>query len=213
VPSFYIPENFRPAITRIAAMSEAEAEELRLALSSATPTLNIRALIAHTQTALKKDIPNLSDILRTLANMNNARVGSDVSTRDFAHDIAAQFTTLPSAETLEHKLELLLDVEPLTTSAKVFDVQHEYERLFMSARIVTDTRSVFNSAGTEALGTMIVHNLNLKYSENGQFKEIFIAMDDADITKLRRVLDRADIKTATLEKLIDKTGVRYFDSK
>jgi hypothetical protein len=78
---------------------------------------------------------------------------------------------------------------------------------------MSDARTVFNQTGTEALGTMVVHNLNIKYSENGQFKEVFIALDDADIAKLRRVLDRAETKTATLEKLIEKTGVRYFDSK
>jgi hypothetical protein len=38
-------------------------------------------------------------------------------------------------------------------------------------------------------------------------------MDDADLAKLRRVLDRAEAKTTVLEKLIEKTGVRYFDSK
>ncbi len=198
-------------------MSNAEVEELHAALSSATPTLSIKALTAHTQTALKKDFPGLGDIVQTLASMNNARVGADVSARDFARDVADQFGSRtekpPGAETLERKLVSLLDAEPLVMSAKAFDVQHEYERLFIAARIVTDTRTVFNQAGNEAVGTMIIHNLNIKYSENGQFKEVFIAMDDSDIAKVRRVLDRAETKSATLEKLIEKSGVRYFDSK
>jgi hypothetical protein len=153
-----------------------------------------------------------------LASMNNARVGADVSAKDFAHDVAEQLGSRkdklpPGADTLERKLTALLEVQPLVVSAKAFDLQHEYEKLFMAARIVSDTRTVFNQAGTEAVGTMIVHNLNIKYSENGQFKEVFIAMDDADLAKLRRVLDRAEAKTTVLEKLIEKTGVRYFDSK
>ena len=198
-------------------MSDAEVEELRLALSSAAPSLNIKALAAHAQASLK-NVSDLEDIVQTLASMNNARVGADVSAKDFAHDVAEQFGSRrdkppPGADTLERKLTALLEVQPLVASAKAFDLQHEYEKLFMAARIVSDTRTAFNQAGTEAVGTMIVHNLNIKYSENGQFKEVFIAMDGADLAKLRRVLDRAETKTAVLEKLIEKTGVRYLDSK
>lgn len=217
MPHFYIPEGFGPALTRIAAMSDAEISELHQGLSSATPTLRIPAIVTHVQTVLKKDIPGLTDIVQTLSSMNNARVGADVSVQEFAHDISEQFSLRkvkpPGAEALEQKLILLLTVEPLVISAKAFDVQHEYDKLFIAARIMTDSRTVFSQTGTEAVGTMIIHNLNIKYSENGQFKEIFIALDDADLTKLRRVLDRAEAKTAVLERLIEKTGIRYLNAK
>lgn len=213
MPSFYIPEGLKPAIARIAALSDAEVERLASALSSASSTLNIKTLIAQVQAAVKNGPTDVGEIVQALASMNNARVGANMSARDFARDVGEQARKVPGADTLERKLSLLLEVETLVVSAKAFDVQHEYERLFIAARIVTDTRTVLNQAGTEAVGTMIVHNLNIKFSENGQFKETFIALDDADIVKLRRVLDRAEVKTATLEKLIEKTGVRYFDSK
>jgi len=202
---------------RIAALSDTEIEELQTALSSATPTLKIEAIVAHAQAVLKTDIPNLLDIVQTLSSMNNARVGADLSPQEFAHNVAAHLPSRKDKPTdtlaLERKLTALLGVESLVISAKAFDVQHEYDKLFITARIITDTRAVFNQAGTEAVGTMIVHNLNIKYSENGQFKEAFIALDDADIAKLRRVLDRAEAKTAILEKLIEKTGIRYFEGK
>jgi len=217
VPQFYIPESFRPALARIAALSDAEVEQLQVALSSATPTLKIEDIVAHVQAVLKTDIPGLLDIVQTLSSMNNARVGADLSPQEFAHNVAVHFPSRKDKPTdlvaLERKLTLLLSVEPLVISAKAFDVQHEYDKLFITARIITDTRTVFNQTGTEAVGAMIVHNLNIKYSENGQFKEVFIALDDADITKLRRILDRAEAKTVVLEKLIEKTGVRYFEGK
>jgi hypothetical protein len=217
VPNFYIPESFRPALARIAALSDAEVEQLQAALSSAAPTLKIEAIVAHTRAVLQINIPDLLDIVQTLSSMNNGRVGADLSTQEFAHNVASQFPSRKDHPTdlvaLERKLTALLSVDPLVVSAKAFDVQHEYDKLFIAARIITDTRTVFNQAGTEAVGTMIVHNLNIKYSENGQFKEAFIALDDADIAKLRRVLDRAETKTTVLEKLIEKTGIRYFEAK
>jgi hypothetical protein len=195
MPSFYIPEGFKPALASIAAMSEADVAELHKALSSAVPTLNIQAIVAHVRNAIQKESPDLADVIQALSSMNNARVGSDVSARDFARDVSEQFGSRtakpPGADTLERKLGSLLEVEALVLSAKAFDIQHEYDKLFIAARILSDSRTVFSQAGSEPVGTMIVHNLNIKYSENGQFKEIFIALDDADLMKLRRVLDRA----------------------
>jgi hypothetical protein len=217
MPNFYVPEGFKPALGRIAAMSEEEVTELHRALSSSTPTLKIQAIVEHVRTVLKRDISDLADIVQTLSSMNNARVAADVSAQEVAHDISEQFglrkAKPPGVDTLERKLVLLLSVEPLVISAKAFDVQHEYEKLFIASRIMTDMRTVFNQTGTEALGSMIVHNLNIKYSEDGQFKEIFIALDDGDVVKLRRALDRAEAKKTILERLIEKTGVRYFETK
>lgn len=202
---------------RIAALSDAEVAELHQALSSVTPTLKIQSIVERVRAVLTKEIPDLVDIIQTLSSMNNARVGADFSAQEFARDISEQIESrrdkLPGADTLESKLASLLGAEPLVISAKAFDVQHEYEKLFIAARILTDERNVFNQEGTEAIGTLIVHNLNIKYSENGQFKELFIALDDSDIAKLRRVLDRAEAKTIVIERLIEKTGVRYFDAK
>jgi hypothetical protein len=217
VPRFFIPDGFRPALVRIAALSDAEVAELHQALSSVTPTLKIQSIVERVRAVLTKEIPDLVDIIQTLSSMNNARVGADFSAQEFARDISEQIESrrdkLPGADTLESKLASLLGAEPLVISAKAFDVQHEYEKLFIAARILTDERNVFNQEGTEAIGTLIVHNLNIKYSENGQFKELFIALDDSDIAKLRRVLDRAEAKTIVIERLIEKTGVRYFNAK
>ena len=60
---------------------------------------------------------------------------------------------------------------------------------------------------------MIVHNMNVTYAQEGERKEFFVAMDNADIAKLRKVLDRADAKTTVLQELIERSGTQYFESK
>jgi hypothetical protein len=219
VPRFNVPESFRPALLQIAAMSVSQVEELQRALESAEPTLNVNNLVEHIRKMLGQNVPDLLGIVQTLSNLNNARIGPfvDLSAADFASSVISQLPVRKDnpvdVAVLQARLVKLLETDSLLVSAKAFDVQHEYERLFIAARIVTDTRSVFDQAGTEILGTMIVHNLNIKYSENGQFKELVFALDDQDIIKLRRILDRAETKAVALEKLIAKSGVRYFDSK
>ena len=58
---------------------------------------------------------------------------------------------------------------------------------------------------------MIVHNMNVTYFQEGERKDFFVAMDNADIAKLRKVLDRADAKTTLLQKLIENSGTQYFE--
>jgi len=98
-------------------------------------------------------------------------------------------------------------------AAKVFDVQHEYEKVFRKARIMTDIRPVFDPSGAEAIGAMVVHSLSVAYAQGGEHKEIVFAMDDSDMSALRKLLDRAETKSKTAEKLIEKTGIQYFESK
>jgi hypothetical protein len=113
----------------------------------------------------------------------------------------------------EEKLKSLLNIEPLELSTRAFDIQHEYEKVFRAARIITDIRPVFDVPGAEAIGAMIVHNLSVKYFQDGENKEILFALDDADVTALRKVLEKAEIKSKTLEQLVEKAGVYYFESR
>jgi hypothetical protein len=98
-------------------------------------------------------------------------------------------------------------------SARASDVQHEYEHLFQSARILSDVRPLFNQSGTEMEGAMVVHNLKITYFQAGEYMEVFISLDNADLSSLRKVVERAEVKTMALEALIAKGGVPYFDSK
>jgi hypothetical protein len=217
VPNFYVPERFQPALNRIVELADAEIESIRQALASAEPSLDVGSLTAHVQSSLKKEVPEIEDIIRTLVSLNNARMSADVSVERFVRDIPRRVTERKGKAFdrtgFERRLVALLNVESLTISARAFDIQHEYERVFVSARIVTDIRTVFDNTGTNPVGAMIVHNLNIKYSKSGTFKEFFIALDDGDVAKIKTILDRAETKSSSLEAALERSGIRYFESK
>jgi hypothetical protein len=213
---FRVPESFTPALERIAGMPEENFQNLQAALASAKPTLKIQALIGQVQAALKIEIEDLSNIVQTVSNLSNARSSSDTPVEQLARDVSRPFSRKNKSfdpTVLERRLTSLLSIESLVFSARAFALQHEYGNLFISARIVSDVRPVLNPAGAEPVAAMIVHNLSLKYYHAGEYKEMFIALDEADVTKLRKVLDRADAKVASLARFIEKTGVQYLDSK
>ena len=214
---FNIPEIYRPAIERMAFMPENEATAIREALASVQPSLKAQAMADQAKASIKIAVPDLNAIVQALVSMNTTRLSAGVSAGDFAKDVSgalARWTNKPvDSAALELRLVSLLCIEPLVLSARAFDVQHEYEKLFASARILTDVRPVLRTPGVEPVGAIIVHNLKITYFEGGAYKQIFIALDNGDLSTLRKVLDRAELKTAGVEGIINKTGLSYFESK
>ena len=207
---------FRPALDRIASFTEEQLQELHGVLSALKVHLKPDVVAESAASAANSSLPDLPDIVQTLVNLSITRFRADMPLDQFASGISKSLKSSPDAaqrETFEKRLKSLLTVKALEMSARAFDIQHEYEKVFRAARIITDIRPVFNVSGTEALGAMIVHNLSVTYFEDGEYKEAVFALDDADISAIKKVIEKAEIKSGTLEQLIDKSGVEYFASK
>lgn len=219
MPTVNIPAFYRPALDKIASMSEEEGIALRDALSSIGVALKPPNLAAQVRSKIKNPPPELDDILQTLVGLSSARVSGDVSLEDFTKDVAKSVarrgdkpTTYDQAA-FERRLTSLLSIESLALSARAAEIQHDYERVYVSARIISDIRSVFGISNTDPVGGMIIHNLKVSYLEEGRIREAFFALDNADLVNLRKAIDRAELKTTKLEQVIKKAGIEYFESK
>lgn len=201
-------------------MSDEEIRQLREALTTAPRTLKFPLLIAHIRGAVALNIPDLDDVIQALVGLSSTRVDTEATIEDFAADMATAIVTDPVSAPpeidkaiLQHRLTSLLSVEPLILFARANEVQHECPNLFGSARILSDVRALFGSSPKDIVGAMILHNLKITYYSDGEYKECYFVLDDADVSALRKVLDRAELKTGALEQIIDKTGIAYFESK
>lgn len=199
-------------------MPEDEVLALRDALSNIGVTLKPLNLAAQVRAQLKSPLPELDEIVQTLVGLSSARISGDVSLEELTRDVAKSVTQgkdRPSdyAQTaFEERLASLLSVEAMALSARATDIQHDYERVFASVRIVSDIRLVFGPS-VEPAGAMIVHNLKVTYFAEGRIREAFFALDNADLSSLRKVLERAELKTTQLEDVIKKADLQYFESK
>ena len=130
------------------------------------------------------------------------------SVEEIAQDLAREESK--GSPKVRDRLIALLGIDNLRLSAKAADVQHHYERIFTAARITTDLRPVFHPDSTALVGAMIIHNLSITYYRRGRYCEAFFSMDSDDIATLRKVLDRADLKSASLDELVRRSGTEYF---
>lgn len=219
MPTVSIPEVYRAALDKIAFMPEDELGALRDALSRTGVTLKPATLAGQIREQIQNPSSELDDIIQTLVGLSSARAGSDLPVEEFAKDVAKSVGRRKEKlkdydqAAFEQRLVSLLNIESMMLSARAAEIQHDYERVFASARIVSDIRAVFATSKVEPVGAMIVHNLKVTYFEEGRLREVFLALDNADLVSLRKIIDRADAKTAKLEQVIKRSGVQYFESK
>jgi hypothetical protein len=95
------------------------------------------------------------------------------------------------------------------TTAKAGDVLTENERIFNSARIMTDFRPIFHVDASELPNAgVIVHILRITQRDrHGHQKDICYALDINDVLNLRNILDRAAEKESVIRSVMDKTGI------
>jgi hypothetical protein len=206
---------FKPALERVASFSDEQAQILHNAISASKVHIKPDVMAESIVAAAKGSLPDMQDVAQALVNLSISRFKAAIPLDEFAAGISRSLkTTDPDKRgAFEKRLKSLLDIDSLVRASRAFDIQHEYEKVFRSARIISDIRPVFSPAGTEAMGAMIVHNLNVSYFEAGEYKESVFALDDADIGVLKKVIERAEIKSRTSEQLIKKAGIEYFESK
>lgn len=96
----------------------------------------------------------------------------------------------------------LIEAESVYLSSKALDLALDHDRVFTTARIVTDVRPVLNKDRTEARGAIVVHSLHLHYFEQDRSVEMTIAVDKADLEVLAAACREAIIKTTTAKQLV-----------
>jgi hypothetical protein len=130
---------------------------------------------------------------------------------EFAADVAASGDLElgePERADLRSRLAALLLIPGVTASAKALDLLSEHERLFLTARILTDLRPVFGE-GEVATPTaaLITHTLKIEYHDASGRDALYMALDDGDLEKFIEVLTRAQKKSSSLRSLVATTGM------
>jgi hypothetical protein len=111
------------------------------------------------------------------------------------------------------RLSSVLSAETLVTTYKAFDLLTEYDEVFLDGRIVTDIRPVFKESSISPAGAVIVHTLKVTYGKGHDHFDHYVALDDADLAKLQKIVTRAIEKAAALRQVLQRTGLADLTSK
>jgi hypothetical protein len=110
-------------------------------------------------------------------------------------------------DSLQEHLRRILEMhESLGVSAKAAELASEHTNVFLKARVLTDVRAVFQpDPQVHPRAALILHNLRVSYIHDGDEKNIYLAMDKADIMTLENELKRALAKEASLRDALARS--------
>lgn len=80
----------------------------------------------------------------------------------------------------------------LRASIKAWTLISDHDKLYLSSRIFTDIRPVFEDDVAEPmLASLVMHSLKITLRVNGKSESIYIAVDNQDLMELKNTVDRA----------------------
>ena len=75
--------------------------------------------------------------------------------------------------------------------------------MFCNAKILSDIRPIFGpKIESGPVAAVVTHTLKLGYHEEGEHKQFFVVLDDADLVTFQEVIQRAREKSDALDNLL-----------
>jgi hypothetical protein len=217
-----IPSQIRSAIARLHSLSDSEFDGLMSGLEKVEPGVVNRDVLAGIAAAapdLKED--DVERIFQSVMALHMARSTAETPVEQFSVEIANELQeTGPERlklneaerERFVKRLKKIFSFDSLTIAAKSRDLQTDHDHIYLTSRVVTDVRPVFRAAPDESpAGMVLVHMLKLGYLDrgrNGERANFYLALDDADLVSLKKLLERAELKAKTLRAKLQSAGIQ-----
>jgi len=220
MPSLTIPKRDYDSIQELIDLDDATFNTFSEALKNARPTLlrsEFIESISEQLPAIKKGA--IKKIVLVVLSLYSVRDIHDISPEVLADGLCEAAEEIKSPgfpfdaakrSMLKSRVTRLLTYDTsVGVTAKAGDILTEHQRIFCSARILSDIRPIFTQPVASISGAVLVHMLQIAYHENGEHKEFYVALDTLDLKKLKEVVNRAEQKTKTIEGFLQKSSVNY----
>lgn len=210
-----VPPTYRAPLTEFGKLSDEQAQSLLAALQAAPPRsthTELEAHLAQADVGLPED--DLLLMLQALISLYSVGSGSGWTTTTVAEQVArSPDLDLDDAERTRfvERVGAALRVDALFLAAKTLDVMTEHANVFVGARVLTDVRPIFRDDVSETpAAAVLMQTLKLNYISNGELRTFYAAMDEEDVQKLVKILQRAADKGATLRGLVGEPALPIY---
>jgi hypothetical protein len=216
-----IPSEHLKALVELLNLSEEETTRFLSSISRLVLSVQFDKLTATIAPKLKVlSVGDAETAAEALVSLYATRAPSEVLIPEFVDDVLGALAQREPQAVLPDKrdraarqLERLLSCEPLSVAAKAMQLMTDQERLFFDARILTDVRPVYGiDPGAAPVGVVINQTLRITYLQDDKSIDFYVAMDSQDISKLRSLLDRAQIKAEGLRKIFESAKIPVIQS-
>jgi len=217
VPITTIPAPYRQGFAKIKKLTPADLESLVAALEKAQSAGRVKevtaAVVKHVPTLGRTDVES---ILRTLYSLCAFVSDEETPLSEHLSELtsAMQASGRPDLALsedekvdFEKRLTRLLSVKTVLISSKVERLRLDYPTTLHDATILSDIRPIFDKPDERPVGCAIAHTLEIEYHESGEHKEFYVVLDNEDLQKMKRIIQRAEAKALSLKALLKTTGL------
>ncbi len=207
-----VPAPFRAGFAAIKRLSAEDFESIVAALENAPPTGGLKGLTSSVMqrvpTLKRRDVES---VLRPLFSLSILVTDEDTPLSEGLSSLSSAIQATGDPELalsegergeFERRMERLLKIRAVKIASKVQRVGAEYPHTFHDAMILTDLRPVFDKPEDRPVGCTISHSLRITYHKDGEHKEFFVMLDADDLQSMKKVLQRAEAKAASLKSVL-----------
>jgi hypothetical protein len=209
----YIPDGYKEGFKELYSLDGKVFDMILEGLASAEIESSIEKLAAKVTTFKELNEINIDKIFSSVGAMIPF-----LEDEEDIEQIAKDIEQIIFSGNGDYKKDVLKDrVIKLLTDKKIFycykvnDLILENGNVYMSSRLMTDFRPVFDlDLEIEPTTGLILHNLRIHYQDDiaAPHKDIYLSLTPLDVADLMNVLMRADDKASTLSSLMSKLSIK-----
>jgi hypothetical protein len=161
----------------------------------------------------KTSVPaeDVERVFETILNLCNLKNRLNMTGQEVIDAISASMASHEekwdqAKQAIANLLDSVGDKHPLALRAKAERLATSHQTVFTDAQLFTDVRPVFNSGATEVAEYLVGYTFLIEYIEGDARRTIEFALDSADLARLKRLVERAETKTATLKSAFRQAG-------
>lgn len=215
---FQIPPEIASSLVQLALISEASYESLLKILEGQFSRIRGQeAAYEYADQVKDVEFTQAFLLLDTLVPLCLNAVAVDNDVTDTTLGVLASILTTDEGrdlsegqkKTLKKRIAGLLKSKSIRLQAKALNLlTREHSSVFTEVAIFSDARPIFDPDGALKQGAWVIyHNLKIAYVTSGTAQELFVAMDEKDLTALQKMVDRAIKKHRSLTKSLAATGL------
>ena len=211
-----VPDSEIPRFRMLVELDECLLHQLGDALAKQPPSLDLETVVDNVAKEMGADHDRLESILSLLWRWATVQRTMEAPIEDFIKGITVSLNHLSEKEwnsdhrsrwdAVSRELARLLSSDCVAISTKAAELILSQNLVLYSSRIITDMRPVLDDSAAEIKTIVPFHNLVLTCKEGRESRELYIALDSSDITKLRKQLERAEQKERLFRSAFSAAG-------
>jgi hypothetical protein len=212
-----IPEGYQRGFARIKELSSDEVDMLVAVLEdpASRGTKATAKAVAEMIDSVSRS--EAEEIVRSLVSLYAFKAGDpDGGTDELISDLIRAMHVIGSelavsAEELplfREKMTKLLSLRQFSITAKVDRLKSDFSSIFHDLKTITDLRPVFDDVKKKPVGFAVTHTLKLVYHDLGEHKELYLAISPKGLARVKRAVERAELKGSSLKSLLEDTQLK-----